>query len=96
MRRREVIFVLATMFGTRAAFGQKAPSKRLIGVLMGATNDAEAEARGSVFEEALRILGWRCRLLGIVSVPLLRERWRRRRLWSRPARLVSSICIICR
>jgi len=59
MRRREVIFVLATMFGTRAAFGQKAPSKRLIGVLMGATNDAEAEARGSIFEEALRILGWR-------------------------------------
>jgi putative ABC transport system substrate-binding protein len=59
MRRREVIIVLATMFGTRAAFGQKAPSKRVIGVLMGATNDAEAEARGSVFEDALRRLGWR-------------------------------------
>ena len=59
MRRREFIIVLATMFGNRAAFGQKATSKRVIGVLMGATNDAEAEARGSVFEDALRRLGWR-------------------------------------
>jgi len=33
---------LATMLGNRAAFGQNAKSKRLIGVLMGATNDAEA------------------------------------------------------
>ena len=50
---------LATMFGNRAAFGQNAKSKRLIGVLMGATNDAEAAVRGSVFEDALRKLGWR-------------------------------------
>ena len=59
MRRREFIVALATMLGNRAAFGQNAKSKRLIGVLMGATNDAEAAARGSVFEDALRKLGWR-------------------------------------
>jgi putative ABC transport system substrate-binding protein len=59
VRRREVIIVLATMLGARAAFGQKAASKRVIGVLMGATNDAEGEARASVFEDALRGSGWR-------------------------------------
>lgn len=59
MRRRAFIMALATMLGSSAAFGQNAPSKRLIGVLMGATNDAEAAARGSVFEDALRKLGWR-------------------------------------
>jgi putative ABC transport system substrate-binding protein len=59
MRRRAFIMALATTLGTRAAFGQNATSKRLIGVLMGATNDAEAAARGSVFEDALRKLGWR-------------------------------------
>ena len=59
MRRREFVMALATMLGNRAAFGQNAKSKRLIGVLMGATNDAEAAARGSVFEDALRKLGWR-------------------------------------
>jgi hypothetical protein len=45
------------MLGARAAFGQKAASKRVIGVLMGATNDAEGEARASVFEDALRKSG---------------------------------------
>ena len=59
MRRREFVMALATMLGNRAAFGQNAKSKRLIGVLMGATNDAEAAVRGSVFEDALRKLGWR-------------------------------------
>ena len=59
MRRREVIIALATMLGTRAALGQNAASKRVIGVLMGATNDAEGEARASVFEDALRAAGWR-------------------------------------
>ena len=59
MKRREVIIGVATMLGTRAAFGQNAASKRVIGVLMGATNDAEGKARGSIFEDALRILGWR-------------------------------------
>ena len=54
MRRREFVMALATMLGNRAAFGQNAKSKRLIGVLMGATNDAEAAVRGSVFEDALR------------------------------------------
>src|SRR5215813_3760930 len=59
MRRRDFIALLATMLGSRAAFGQKAANKRVIGVLMGATNDAEAGARGSIFEDALRKLGWR-------------------------------------
>jgi len=59
VRRREVIIVLATMLGTRAAVGQNAARKRAIGVLMGATNDAEGEARASVFEDALRAAGWR-------------------------------------
>ena len=59
MRRRDVIIVLATMLGSRAGFGQNAAKKRVIGVLMGATNDAEGEARGLVFEDALRGLGWR-------------------------------------
>ena len=59
MRRREVIIALATMLGTRAAPGQNAAGKRVIGVLMGATNDAEGEARASVFEDALRAAGWR-------------------------------------
>ena len=59
MRRREFIMALAAVLGSRPAFGQNATSKRLIGVLMGATNDAEAAARGSVFEDALRKLGWR-------------------------------------
>jgi putative ABC transport system substrate-binding protein len=59
VRRRDVIIVLATMLGSRAGFGQNAASKRVIGVLMGATNDAEGEARGLVFEDALRGLGWR-------------------------------------
>jgi len=59
VRRREVIIVLATMLGTRAAFGQNAARKRVIGVLMGARNDAEGQARGSVFEDALRASGWR-------------------------------------
>lgn len=58
MRRREAIAVLATML-SGAAFGQNAGSKRVIGVLMGAINDAEGTARGSVFEDALRKLGWR-------------------------------------
>jgi putative ABC transport system substrate-binding protein len=47
------------MLGARAAFGQNAAGKRVIGVLMGATNDAEGEARASVFEDALRGSGWR-------------------------------------
>ena len=47
------------MLGTRAAVGQNAARKRAIGVLMGATNDAEGEARASVFEDALRAAGWR-------------------------------------
>ncbi|HKU05019.1 MAG TPA: ABC transporter substrate-binding protein [Bradyrhizobium sp.] len=59
MRRRDFIIASATLLGSRAALGQGAASKRLIGVLMGATNDAEAAARGSIFEEALRKLGWR-------------------------------------
>lgn len=59
MRRRDFIALLATMIGSRAAFGQKAENKRVIGVLMGATNDAEAATRGSIFEDALRRLGWR-------------------------------------
>jgi putative ABC transport system substrate-binding protein len=59
VKRREAIILLATMLGTRAVFGQNAASKRVIGVLMGATNDAEGEARGSIFEDALRRLGWR-------------------------------------
>jgi len=59
VRRREVIIALATMLGTRAAPGQNAAGKRVIGVLMGATNDAEGEARASVFEDALRAAGWR-------------------------------------
>jgi putative tryptophan/tyrosine transport system substrate-binding protein len=59
VRRREVIIALAVMLGARAGFGQNAAKKRVIGVLMGATNDAEGEARGLVFEDALRGLGWR-------------------------------------
>ena len=59
MRRREFVMALATMLGNRAAFGQSTTGKRLIGVLMGATNDAEAAARGSILEDALRKLGWR-------------------------------------
>jgi putative tryptophan/tyrosine transport system substrate-binding protein len=59
VRRRDVIIVLATMLGSRAGFGQNAAKKRVIGVLMGATSDAEGEARGLVFEDALRGLGWR-------------------------------------
>jgi putative tryptophan/tyrosine transport system substrate-binding protein len=59
MRRREFIISGAAMLGSRAALGQNATRKRLIGVLMGATNDAEAAARGSIFEEALVKLGWR-------------------------------------
>jgi hypothetical protein len=59
VRRREVVTALATMLGARAAFGQNAARKRVIGVLMGATNDAEGEARASVFEDALRGSGWR-------------------------------------
>ncbi|WP_439371522.1 ABC transporter substrate-binding protein [Bradyrhizobium sp. PMVTL-01] len=59
MKRREAIVVLASMLTAGTAFGQKATSKRVIGVLMGATNDAEAAARGSIFEDALRRLGWR-------------------------------------
>ena len=59
MRRREVIIALAIMLGSRAALGQNAPGKRLVGVLMGATNDAEGLARGSIFEDALRAAGWR-------------------------------------
>ena len=31
-----------------------------------------------------------------VSVPLLRKCWRHRRLWSRPARSLSSLCVVCR
>jgi putative tryptophan/tyrosine transport system substrate-binding protein len=59
MRRRDFIALLATVLGSRAAFGQKTANKRVIGVLMGAANDAEAGARGSIFEDALRKLGWR-------------------------------------
>ena len=59
MRRRAFILGVATMLGSRAAFGQNAASKRVIGVLMGATNDTEGKARGSIFEDALRTLGWR-------------------------------------
>jgi putative ABC transport system substrate-binding protein len=47
------------MLGCHATFAQSSTGKRLIGVLMGATNDAEAATRGSIFEDALRKLGWR-------------------------------------
>ena len=59
MLRRTFMMALATILSGRAALGQNTKSKRLIGVLMGATNDAEAGARGSIFEDALRKLGWR-------------------------------------
>jgi ABC-type uncharacterized transport system substrate-binding protein len=59
MQRRAFIVALAAMFGSRVAFGQNTTGKRLIGVLMGATNDAEAATRGTIFEDALRKLGWR-------------------------------------
>ena len=47
MQRRAFIVALAAMFGSRVAFGQNTTGKRLIGVLMGATNDAEAATRGT-------------------------------------------------
>lgn len=59
MRRRDLILTIATLLACRRAFGQKTTGKRLIGVLMGATNDTEAAARGSILEDALRNLGWR-------------------------------------
>jgi putative ABC transport system substrate-binding protein len=59
MRRRDFLAFLPALIGSQSALAQNVASKRVIGVLMGATNDAEGLARGSIFEDSLRKLGWR-------------------------------------
>jgi putative tryptophan/tyrosine transport system substrate-binding protein len=59
MRRRDALVMLAAVLGTGGAFAQTTAGKRVVGVLMGATNDTEGLARGSIFEDALRAAGWR-------------------------------------
>ena len=60
MRRREFIKLIggAVTTGPIAAHAQQPQRMRRIGVLMGAADDSEGQARARSFEQALNQLGW--------------------------------------
>ena len=59
MRRREFNTLLGGAIVLPLTAGaQQVGRKRRVGILMGIPNDAEAQARVSVFRQALGVLGW--------------------------------------
>ena len=60
MRRREFIRLLGSTLAAQAipANAQEAVRVRIVGVLMGFANDAEAKARVEAFEKGLETEGW--------------------------------------
>ena len=60
MRRREFIRLLGSTLAAQAipAKAQEAVRVRIVGVLMGFANDAEAKARVEAFEKGLETEGW--------------------------------------
>jgi putative ABC transport system substrate-binding protein len=60
MRRREFITLIggSTTWPLVASAQQSGKVKRVVGVLMGATNDAQGRVHTKLFEDSLRGLGW--------------------------------------